>query len=199
MKAIFEEALRLKRAYAQYGQHHGTKYALKYARQTAAPEKFPIEWRDGRNHPVLAIATFEHGPFMVTLTLEYDDNPDWSYIGEFGMQWRPGCIDIRVADGGQHHGRYGHDCTDFDYFYPATDYGNLDWREMKKVLSGDSTPCDLHVVVSRNGIDLAEGWLGGGVYGYGMDPADVFLGDECGMIEEALDEASETFLELCPA
>ncbi len=198
--AILAEYRRLRKNY-----HHGAhwlpsaKRMLEWARRSALnPSPYPeLDWEDGMNHPELAFAEFEYGHFTVRVSLEYDEMPDHSWIGEFGNDWQEGAIDIRKADGGTYHGRYGYG-VDCNYFYPATEYRNQDWRFMKRMLRDEIYPVDLHVSASKNGHKLGDSWLGGGYLVDGEDPNGAFGDDIEGYIDEAIEDATAELENLCP-
>ncbi|MBW2636003.1 MAG: hypothetical protein JRC86_00505 [Deltaproteobacteria bacterium] len=194
MENVRAEYMRLRKQSAGYLWPIKARDALRYARGPGPQYPTP-EWKDGCIHPVLNWYSFTHGPFTVKVALEYDEYADHSEIGEFGHEWKPGCKDISKDD--QYHYHY-HRHNSFRYFYPATEYGSLDWKLMKSILMDETIPVDQHVTVSRNGIDLAEAWLGGGLLSMDGDPDEAF-GDDDARIEEALDEASDVLMELCPA
>jgi len=197
MNALFEKALRLKRMYTRYGQHTGTKYALDAARRGCADLPYSeLDWDIG-GYPILASAEFEEAPFSYMVEIRHEDWPDLSWIGEFGDKWRPGCIDISLADGGTYYGRWGQSEVDRQFFYPATEDGNLDWRFMKQILRDDLTPVWVHVLCLRNGIELGSASIGGCFYEYGKEDevAPDYLED---LVAEATEEAESTLESLCP-
>ena len=195
--------------------HHGVhwipsaKRRLDWARRHLIESEYPdLDWEDGYAHPELAFAEFEYGHFTVRVSLEYEECPDNSWIGEFGRDWKPGAIDIRLADGGTYHGRFGGWSVDANYFYPGS-FGpseasacrvnrNLDWRLMKKLLRDEAFPVDLHVKVSKGGHTLGDSWLGGGLLVDG-EPAGHVFGEEIDQhIDEAIEEATSELESLCP-
>ena len=193
MSETQEKALALKRRYARYGQHTGTKYALDAARKGCADCYKKFDWRDGHNHPTLSLATFDRAPFNVTVSLVHDEYPDLSWIGEFSDTWSEGAVEVAL-DEQFNEPRHG-----YKYFIPAfPECRNLDWRLMKSICAGDAIPCDLKVEVYRAGVSLATNYLGGGLWEYGQNPEEVFEDIGC-QIDEACDEASQTLLDLCPA
>ena len=186
---LLDEVRRLKAAYAKHGQHTGSKYALRYAREALANPYPEVEWDPGFGLPS---GTVEHDEFDVTVEVEYDPCPDLSFLGEFSTEWSHGAIDIEKDE------EYNYNRHDYPYFIPANPaYRNLDWRLMKRILRDELVPVSVRVTASKAGIELGYASLGGCFWEDGKEDelAYDYLPD---LVHEAVEEAREAVRNICP-
>ena len=194
MNDVQRRAREIRAMHAKYGQRTPMRRAIEQARQELSREPEPVlEWDTQCSHPIIARAKLHQAPYDVTVDIMWEEYPDDSWIGEFSDHPAEGAIDMELADGG----RYCRPHHSYRYFIPATEYRNLDWRFMKKILDDEVCHAWVRVTVSKAGIPLGTANIGGYYYEYGKEDevASDCIGD---LIAEATEEAEATLGDLCP-
>ena len=158
------------------------KYSLSYARRLATyPE---VSWEEGYGG---FYACLSWRGFDIRVKCLPDDDFDTSWIGRFSDTWEPRAIEV-LKDPTYNPPRYP-----YYYFHPASEEGNLDWKLMKEIISGEWTPTVLTASASKAGVGLGSACVGG----YLHDVTGPKNTDVWDIVEEACDEAVKTLKRLC--
>lgn len=114
-RALTRRYLSLRRAFG-----HRASVALHYAKQ---PQIKPLEWNANVDR-----AEWHQAGFRLVARIETDNDPDYSYLGEFTTKWKRGAIKVDPSEAGDsriYPSRRGEDV----YYVPCNSY-----REHRKGL-----------------------------------------------------------------